>query len=732
MKRNALAALAAVLCLAASVPSVPAGAAHVGAIRTADGILMQAGDTAPVDDTFPERFDLREKGLVSAVKNQGSYGMCWCFASLSALEGQLLPQEPAIDLSEWHAAYYTYSDVFGFSQPGTDPIDRLKGGGNGYMLAPTLTRWVGPVHEAQYPFGNYDHLKPDAQVTDFYADAVCHVSDFCFLAYDPQSADFSDQCNAVKQAVYSGNAVTMNYLNRTASYTPSKDAFYNDGKVTSGTYHAVSVVGWDDAFPAERFRDDPGQDGAWLVKNSWGPGWGENGYFWMSYKTAGVVETYYLQQEPAQKHDGMYLYDDYGMWTAFSEQDEDDSARCANVFTAQEDTCITSVLVCTADSEDYSVCICKDMKSTRRPDSGKTYGTVSGHFDNAGYHTVDLAEPVPVKAGESFAVMADFSGKPGQHIACEGYIKHTTEHPDGSVDVDETLHTEEQMLSTFAPGQSLYCTDGRNWHDMYDEEPVNLTSENGSDKLTSYVKVGNICLRALTQQQGTVLFSEYADTVPAGTEITLSAVGADEIWYSVNDGVQTLYSGEPIVITGDTVVDAAALCGEEAHHFTRRYAVRKARISSMLEVNSDSYLQFTQLDPHTFTAVWTGSRADFLPITTGTIQSDAETFSSGQITQTDNTRPALTMTVSGEGLEDCLYVIYFTEDYLGDVNLDGLVNASDAAQVLIYAAAAGADSLTPEDVPDAAWLGRADWDQSDTVNASDAACILIEAAKRGV
>jgi cathepsin L len=37
------------------------------------------------------------------------------------------------------------------------------------------------------------------------------------------------------------------------------------------TNHAIILCGWDDA------------KGAWLLKNSWGTGWGENGYMWIPY-----------------------------------------------------------------------------------------------------------------------------------------------------------------------------------------------------------------------------------------------------------------------------------------------------------------------------------------------------------------------------------------------------------------------------------------------------------------
>ena len=746
MKAKWLAALLAAVGLAAAIPALPAGAAlHAGSVQTAadSGVIMKAGDSAPVTGMFPAQFDLREKGLVTSVKNQGSYGMCWCFASLSALEGTLLPEYPDIDLSEWGQAYYTYSDVFGFSDPEmTEARDILKSGGNGYMLAPILTRWIGPVLEKAYPFGDYAVLQPDLPAETLQALSVCHVSDFCFLEYDTKADDFASQINAIKQAVYDGNAVTFNYLNRSSAYTSSKDAFYDDGSVEANSYHAVSIVGWDDDFPASRFKDDPGRNGAWLMKNSWGTGWGDNGYFWMSYATKGVVESYYLKQEPVQRHNGMIMYDDFGMWTSFSEEETDEQMYCANVFTAEEDTYITSVMVCSGDADDYEITVYKDLFTGRIPDSGQEYGSASGKFDCAGYHTVDLEKPVHLKAGEKFSIVAKLSGKPGQHLACEAYMKITAEQPNGEVKVNETMVTEERLLESLTPGQSYYSTDGNRWHDMYDEETINETYTTGDISYKSYARVGNICLRALTQQAGTVVVSNYSSSIPAGTEIALEVVGADAIEYTINYGESFIYT-EPFVITEDATVRAYACMLEtnaDGEVFpdkyydvcTQHYSIQKAKISSMLETGSGEYLEFGQLDPHTYTAVWTKSTADFMPITTGQITCDAAEFSSGRITQADNTRGGLELHVSGEGLEDTLYVIYFTEDYMGDVDLDGAVNASDAAQVLIYAAAAGADQLTPETMPNAAWMERADWNGSRDVNASDAAGILIEAAERGV
>ena len=40
--------------------------------------------------------------------------------------------------------------------------------------------------------------------------------------------------------------------------------------------HAILLVGWDDA------------KGAWLLKNSWGPAWGVDGFMWISYTANSV------------------------------------------------------------------------------------------------------------------------------------------------------------------------------------------------------------------------------------------------------------------------------------------------------------------------------------------------------------------------------------------------------------------------------------------------------------
>lgn len=65
-----------------------------------------------------------------------------------------------------------------------------------------------------------------------------------------------------------------------------KGGMYRSKSVgTNGEPHAVVIIGWDDNYSKDNFvYEKPENDGAWLILNSWGTDWANNGIGWISYE----------------------------------------------------------------------------------------------------------------------------------------------------------------------------------------------------------------------------------------------------------------------------------------------------------------------------------------------------------------------------------------------------------------------------------------------------------------
>ena len=121
-----------------------------------ENVLIVQSVRSDDDIHLPYQYDLRAKGRAPKIRDQGPYGTCWAFASLTALESALMP-ETNMQLSVDHM-----NQNHSFTSS-------LKDGGQYTMAMAYLAAWQGPVREEDDPYGDGD--------TDPSLTAVKHVQD---------------------------------------------------------------------------------------------------------------------------------------------------------------------------------------------------------------------------------------------------------------------------------------------------------------------------------------------------------------------------------------------------------------------------------------------------------------------------------------------------------------------------------------------------------------------------
>ena len=370
----------------------------------------------------PSSYDLRTQGKLTAVRNQGNCGSCWAFATYGSLESNLLPSEA------WDFSENNLKNTHGFD---LGPC----AGGNGDMSTAYLARWSGPVSEADDPYNPSSGVSPPGLPARKLIQEVLYI---------PDRANPSDNEN-IKQAIMTyGGVMTSMYFGDNY-YNSINETYYYSG--SSSSNHAVVIVGWDDNFDKNKFGSIPSGDGAFIIKNSWGTSWGENGYFYVSYYDTKIGKYNYVFNgaEPLTRYDRVYQYDPLGWVSAYGYTGN--TAWFSNIFAAVESEGLVAVSFYTASpNSSYELHIYTGV--TSGPTTGSLAGSQTGTIASPGYHTIPLNLPVPLTSGEKFSVV----------------VKLTTPGYGYPIPVEGPGFYSGQATSN--PGESYMSSSGSNWTDM--------------------------------------------------------------------------------------------------------------------------------------------------------------------------------------------------------------------------------------------------------------------------
>ena len=604
------------------------------------------------------------------VRDQGSYGVCWAFSTISLIETNLIKKNLVsndIDLSELHLVNYTYNCV-------NDPLGGLEGdinkfdtshgsvmqyGGNVEMAANSLLDWEGAVNEDVVPYTTeYVRQVENNQLDDSlaYGKDVAHVQNF----YRVNTTSKED----VKKAVMDYGAVSISYWSDQSSdwstqyYNSLTAAYYcPEGHITN---HAVNIVGWDDDYSSDNFATKPEGNGAWIVRNSWGSEYGKDGYFYLSYYDKSIYSVgYTLEAELSDNYNNNYQYDGAMLYGYMGYTG---SNKYSNIFEAKanlggsENIKAVSFMTGSSTNLNYTVSVYTNLSDDTNPESGTLAAQKSGVTTYDGMYTVVLDSSVNINEGKKFSVVVEVNSNSGK----TAYLAY-----------------ERSMQSGKA---GYWCTASVKANQSFINSPYN-----GWNDFSNKSYGGNFIIKAFTDNETTtvdvekVSLNKSATTLTEGESETLTATitpsnatgGKTVKWSSSNEAVATVDSNGKVTAkkAGTAVITATSSNGKTAGCTV---TVKQKEIAITGISLNKSTTSLTEGESETLTATITPSNAtgDKTVKWSSSNGAVAAVDSNGKVTAKKAGTAVITATSSNGKTAGCTVTVKQKDTYTGlrDVN----------------------------------------------------------------
>jgi C1A family cysteine protease len=408
----ALAALLLLVCACAAQPTVtptpspapiPLSPTPTPTFSIFDFIRRNnATAAAQMASALPRRWDWRERGVVTAVKDQGDCNACYAFAAIANIESRILMDGGgAFDFSEDQAKGCNWEWHNGYASDENEPRGGCEGGS--YRMLANLFSTGGTVLEACDPY------QADVSICN----ATCPYQK-TLLGWDRVSHEVVPDADELKRAILEHGPVAASmYVGEDPRWRLERSRY--DGSYTiyspldKGVDHSVLIVGWDDDLPYGFGK------GAWIVKESYGSDWGgtagygdERGYATIAYGSAGIGKEYsYITEWQDYDPNEELLYCDDAGWNAdlgFGST----AIQVLAMYWPYGDSWARRVEFWTTDrTVDVDVYIYDEFDG-KQP-SGLLFKQEDLSYQHAGYHSIAIQPPLRLNANDGVAVVVSLT-----------------------------------------------------------------------------------------------------------------------------------------------------------------------------------------------------------------------------------------------------------------------------------------------------------------------------------
>ena len=356
--------------------------APTGALPENVGFVLDVPKRETKVGSLPPSYDAMGLGYVTPVKDQGYCGSCWIFASIADFESDVaIGEYTLLDFSEQEVGDCNiWSRVGGYD---------FCNGGFAIMVANYLTTY-GSADEACHPYAAAPQTCQDCPL-------LKKVDDWRMITGRDGNAAYN--VDTIKNAILNYGPVYSTIYASDPGFSDYYSGVYEYwGPGTPN--HAVQIIGWDDS---------QGFSGAWMIKNSWGTGWGAGGPYpgcaWVAYGAANLGDDTSAISGYSNADGKTYYYDECG-WMWYCAGCDAPTAYGAVRFIPSEDSTVTAVDFWAVDVDMLYEIKVFDTISAGSPYtfSNQLGTTQTGSTAEMGYYSIPLDTPIPLVGGDDFIV----------------------------------------------------------------------------------------------------------------------------------------------------------------------------------------------------------------------------------------------------------------------------------------------------------------------------------------